>query len=237
MRDGASFKSESGFDGYLLCADFDTFKSEGDRGIAGYLKVTDFLKQVSDCQAGQKIVILDAGHLPTEPRLGVIVNEFPDRLAEAVKLTGDPNLWVLSANSMHETSHVAHASHQSVFSHLVVRGLTGEADLDPVDDMVDLAELTSFVCGGVAIGWTGNTASSKVRHPRSCGAAATLLPQWSKRRCASSGRSSRSPAPKTPRTLKGFQRTTRRKRAIRRAAAATPSKQLPRTPPCAGGRP
>jgi len=79
----------------------------------------------------------------------VIVNEFPDRLAEAVKLSGDANLWVLSANSMHETSHVAHASHQSVFSHLVVRGLTGEADVNPVDGAVDLAEFTSFVCGGV----------------------------------------------------------------------------------------
>ena len=147
---GASFKSGGSFDGYLLCADFDTFKSEGDRGIArGYLKVTDFLNEVRNCQAGLKIVILDAGHLPTEPRLGVIVNEFPDRLAEAVKASGDENLWVLSANSMHESSHVAHASHQSVFSHLVVRGLAGDADVKPADGVVDLAELTSFVCGGV----------------------------------------------------------------------------------------
>ncbi len=147
---GASFKSGGNFDGYLLCADFDTFKSEGDRGIArGYLKVTDFLQEVRNCQAGLKIVILDAGHLPTEPRLGVIVNEFPDRLAEAVKASGDQNLWVLTANSMHESSHVAHASHQSVFSHLVVRGLAGEADVNPADEVVDLAELSSFVCGGV----------------------------------------------------------------------------------------
>ena len=147
---GALFKSRDTFDGYLLCADFDSFKSQGDRDIArGYLKVSDFLQEVRNCQAGLKIIILDAGHLPTEPRLGVIVNEFPDRLAEAVKQTGDQNLWVLSANSAHESSHVAHASHQSVFSHLVVRGLAGDADLSPADGVVDLSELTTFVCGGV----------------------------------------------------------------------------------------
>ena len=147
---GASFKSGGNFDGYLLCADFDSFKSEGDRGIVrGYLKVTDFLQEVRNSQAGLKIVILDAGHLPTEPRLGVMVNEFPDRLAEAVKQTGDQNLWVLSANSTHESSHVAHASHRSVFGYLVVRGLAGDADVKPADGVVDLAELTTFVCGGV----------------------------------------------------------------------------------------
>ena len=140
-RHGVSLGTADKPEAYLLCSDFDSAKGI----IDGGLPVKDFLKQVSECQALVKVVILDAGHLPTEPRLGVFVNEFPELLKEAVKATEDRNLWVLSANSMHESSHVAHGHRQSIFNYFVVEGLTGAADRNPKDGVIDLAELTSFV--------------------------------------------------------------------------------------------
>jgi hypothetical protein len=147
---GVSLASGGQKDAYLLCADFNNTSDRRHGEIAeGCFKVADFLTQVGKCQAGVKLVILDAGHLPTEPRLGVLVNEFPTLLAAAVEQTGDPGLWVLTANGIHESSHVAHSAHQSVFNHYVVRGLAGDADCNPVDRLVDLAELTAFVNTGV----------------------------------------------------------------------------------------
>jgi hypothetical protein len=131
---------------YLLCNDFNA--ADGITKDGGGLPITDFLKQVKDCKAGVKIIILDAGHLSTEPRLGVIVNEFPALLEKAVKKIDDKDLWVLSANSMYESSHVSHARRQSIFNYFVVRGLTGDADGDG-NNKVDLAELASFVGRGV----------------------------------------------------------------------------------------
>jgi hypothetical protein len=138
--------------GYLLCGVREDASGGLERDAVGRFEISSFLKQVQACPAGEKILVLDAGHLATEPHLGLLVNEFPKLLAQAVADTQDSHLWVLTANSLYETSHVSHSAGQSAFNHFVVRGLAGDADAVPNDHIVDLAELVTFVGTGVT-GW------------------------------------------------------------------------------------
>ena len=56
---------------YVLCSDYLR------KTAAGRYKLADLLGQVQRCPAALKLLILDAGPLATDPRLGMLVNEFP----------------------------------------------------------------------------------------------------------------------------------------------------------------
>jgi len=133
-----------GGEAYLLCSDFDPTKAE-----TGRFSLKALLAEVKACPADLKLVILDAGRLPRDVRLGMAVNEFP-RLLEKELLEGepDPNLWVMTANSALERSHIAPQYRQSVFGYYVAQGLIGWADLNG-DQEVTLEEFSSFVAGNV----------------------------------------------------------------------------------------
>ena len=113
--------------------------------------MADLLGQIQQCPAGKKLVILDAGDLACDPRLGLFVNEFPQLLDEEVRRVNDPGLWILASNRPLEVSHVSQSAKRSVFGHFVAEGLSGAADRNG-DGMVELAELLQFVRSGVA-GW------------------------------------------------------------------------------------
>jgi hypothetical protein len=117
----------------------------------------DLLKQVADCSAKTKLVVLDAAHLQVDPRLGVVVNEFGRMLDKEVREIDDDSLWVLASASPLELSHVSARDQRSVFAYYVSEGLRGEADRDGEgnrcgDDngTVELHELVDFVRRGVA---------------------------------------------------------------------------------------
>ena len=128
---------------YLLCSDY----MRGPR--PGRVLVSDLLRQVQQCPAGLKLLLLDAEHLPADPRLGMVVNEF-SRLVEAeVRAIDDPRLWVLLANQPLEVSRVSHALGRSVFGHFVAAGLRGAADGNG-NRVVELDELYQYVRAQVA---------------------------------------------------------------------------------------
>ena len=116
---------------------------------SGRCSLTELLGQVAKCRAGKKLLLLDAGDLACDPRLGVFVNEFPLLLDEEVRRVNDPGLWVLASNRPLEVSRVSESERRSAFGYFVSEGLAGAADRDG-DGMVDLAELVGFVRGGVA---------------------------------------------------------------------------------------
>ncbi len=130
---------------YLLCSDY-LRKAESGRHRLG-----DLLRQVSDCPAALKLLILDAGWLAGDPRLGMAVNEFPRLLQSEVEKLDDDALWVLAANRPLEIAHASYPMKRSVFGYFVAKALQGAADRDG-DRVVDLDELFDFVRGGVA-GW------------------------------------------------------------------------------------
>ena len=129
----------------LICGDF-PFVQRIDMDV--------ILKELADCEARVKLLILDAVHLESDPRLGMVVNEFPALLEDAVRKSGDDKLWVLSSASHLEKSHASYALKQSIFAHFVTRALAGEADVDQ-DRHVSLDELYKFVNTGVTRATSG----------------------------------------------------------------------------------
>ena len=126
----------------LLCSDY-----LWEPGTGRY-KMDDLLEQVSRCRARVKLLILDADHLASDPRLGMLVNEFSRLVEEKVRSTPDPNLWVLMATQPLETPLASYHDKRSVFSYYVTAAFDGAADFNH-DGVIDLAELVDFVNLGV----------------------------------------------------------------------------------------
>ncbi len=87
---------------YLLCQNYDP-SNPG----PGRLPIDELLKQVGRSAAPVKLLILDAGRIESDPQAGMLINEFPRLLRQAVEQADDPTLWVLSSNTMFERSHVS----------------------------------------------------------------------------------------------------------------------------------
>ncbi len=132
---------------YLLCGDFDPREAN-----SGRYPLAKLLGQLEKCPGRVKLLLLDAAHLTSDPRLGMAVNEFPRLLAEEVEKIKDPNLWVLASSGPLQTSKTSYSANCSIFGFFLAEGLRGAADRDE-DRMVDLAELYEFVHDHVAE-WT-----------------------------------------------------------------------------------
>ncbi|MFO0905396.1 MAG: carboxypeptidase-like regulatory domain-containing protein [Pirellulales bacterium] len=129
----------------LLCQNFTPAAPE-----QGSYPLAKLLRQLQLSPAGLKLLVLEHGRLDYDPRLGIVVNEFPRLLqAEVEQLRTsagrpDPSVWVLSAHSPLERSHVDYVNRRSMFGGAVARALAGAADLDD-DQLLTLDELTRFV--------------------------------------------------------------------------------------------
>lgn len=139
---------------YLLCRNFDPANP-----AAGRYPLHDLLVQFRASSASVKLLILDSGRISCDPRLGMLVNEFPRLLKREVESTGDPNLWVLNSNAPFQRSHVSQSLERSVFSFFVVRGLRGAADLND-DHNIDLDELYRYVATNTAA-WVRETSAGR----------------------------------------------------------------------------
>ncbi|HEY5312676.1 MAG TPA: hypothetical protein VIK18_09150, partial [Pirellulales bacterium] len=124
---------------YLLCSDFNPANPG-----AGRQRLGDILRQVSGCRCSAKLVLLDSARSVSDPRLGMLVNEFPRLIENEVRAIADPTLWVLSSHDLAETSLVSYALERSRFAYALSAGLNGQAESDG-DGLVSLAELHAFV--------------------------------------------------------------------------------------------
>ncbi|MGL4512202.1 MAG: hypothetical protein ACRCT8_03870 [Lacipirellulaceae bacterium] len=124
---------------FLVCGDF----SGIDANRTGLLPVDELLKKVAQAPGAAKLLLLDASRADYAPSLGLTVSRFEPELAAAVKALGDPRLWVLSAVSPIERSHVSHGMARSVFGYTVATGMQGAADTNSDGDVL-LAELRDF---------------------------------------------------------------------------------------------
>ncbi|HND52754.1 MAG TPA: caspase family protein, partial [Pirellulaceae bacterium] len=129
---------------FLLCQNFDPANAE-----AGRFPVATLLRQLAESSAGVKLLLLDAGRIDYEPRLGLVANDFPDMLTSAVERAGDSRLWVLSSHASMQRAHVDPARRTSVFGAAVAHGLDGAADRSG-DRLLDLRELADYVRAEVA---------------------------------------------------------------------------------------
>lgn len=136
--------------GYLLTRNFDPTNP-----ALGRYELRQVLTQLATLRAKTKLLLLDACRVASDPRWGMIADEFPRLLQEAVHETGDPTLWVLTANSLNEISQVSPSLERSVFGYYSSRGLQGAADLDG-DRLVEIGEFYRYVSANV-VQWTLET--------------------------------------------------------------------------------
>ncbi|MAI78102.1 MAG: hypothetical protein CL917_04110 [Deltaproteobacteria bacterium] len=130
--------SDANGNAFLLCDDF-----ELQQEVKTRILIRDLLTEFSRCDAAVKVLILNAGTIDYDPRIGVFVNDFPGLLKREVERTEDPSLWVLCSHQSCQYSHAAHAVKRSVFGLFVTEGLKGAADFDR-NGSVDVGELAAF---------------------------------------------------------------------------------------------
>lgn len=128
----------------LLFDDFDLKDQDETTLVVG-----DLLAQITEFEVAQKILILNAGEMDYDPRMGIIANDFPQKLKECVDTLGDPSLWVICSHQSIQVSQVSHAFERSLFSLFITEGFKGAADFDQ-DGSVDLEELFSFTSNNVS---------------------------------------------------------------------------------------
>ncbi|MCH8042094.1 MAG: carboxypeptidase regulatory-like domain-containing protein [Planctomycetes bacterium] len=82
---------------FLLCGNFVAGTDEGRYPLSELLDV------MTSCQASVKLLLLDPGSIGTDPRFGMMINEFSRVIEKDVKATADPELWVLLPNGVLQT--------------------------------------------------------------------------------------------------------------------------------------
>ncbi len=155
---GVSFNDRA----YLMCGNFDLAKPDDGLYPVDQL-LSEFIEGLPS--AATKLLILDAGQLDHDPRLGIVVNDFPRLLEEQVKQTNDASLWVLCSHSAGQKSHLSRARGGSVFGTFVAEGLRGKADLNN-NDVVDTLELDRFVSDNVSAWVAQFTDDEASQNPR-----------------------------------------------------------------------
>ena len=151
--------AEDGPAAWLLCSDFAVRSGQSDlesRPVGRY-RLRDVLRQMKECKAKSKLLILDSGYLNYDPRLGVFVNEFPGLLEKEVHAINDPDLWVLCSCQPLETSHVCGAQKRSVFDYFVTDAFTGAANRN--NRWIELEDVYNYVREGVS-GWVDHQSGS-----------------------------------------------------------------------------
>ncbi|NQU23376.1 MAG: hypothetical protein HQ567_19015 [Candidatus Nealsonbacteria bacterium] len=129
---------------YLLCVDYDGQSKEK------RYELGELLDRLRGCRAKRKLLILDVGHIASDPRLGMLANEFPRILEKKLKELDDRRLWVLTSNRPLQASHASFPAGRSIFGYYVTEGLKGAANrADDSDGNVGLAELYRYVRDGV----------------------------------------------------------------------------------------
>ena len=129
---------------YLLCRDYDLQAKD-----LGRYSITELLDQLSQSSATTKLLVLDSSWILSDPRLGMLVNEFPVLVADEIAQRDAPELWVLLSSSLLQSPTVLFPERQTLFGRSFVDAMRGSADLADQggneDGFVSLEELLNFV--------------------------------------------------------------------------------------------
>ncbi|MHB8971780.1 MAG: hypothetical protein ACYC3X_19155 [Pirellulaceae bacterium] len=129
---------------YLLCRDYDLQNKD-----AGRYTVSELLDQLLQSSVATKLLVLDSLWIRSDPRLGMLVNEFPVLVANDVAQRDAPDLWVLLSCSLLQSPTVLLTERQTLFGRGFVDGLLGSADLSDrggnEDGFISLDELFNFL--------------------------------------------------------------------------------------------
>ncbi len=133
--------SGHGLNGAFLPIDFDGYNNRLDH---------ETIKSIlEESQAKYKICIADACHSGSLLAMKggtdqTIIESYYDQLAQAKAGTA-----LIMSSKSQETSLESQGLRQGVFSHYLIKGLEGEADIQPRDRIVTIAELFEFINANV----------------------------------------------------------------------------------------
>ncbi|MEO1527934.1 MAG: carboxypeptidase-like regulatory domain-containing protein [Planctomycetota bacterium] len=145
---------------YLACDDFDLRKPS-----QGRLPVRELLEQIRRARARTKFVVINAGAVANDPRLGIHTNDFATRLRQAVIETGDPSLWVYCSHASTQQSHSIDSARRTVFGGFLSAGLKGAADLNRNGE-IGIDELVRFTTANVSKWVSSSTARAAEQTPQ-----------------------------------------------------------------------
>ncbi|MGH7129101.1 MAG: hypothetical protein ACREIV_11075, partial [Planctomycetaceae bacterium] len=197
-----------------------TWSLDPSAGRTGRISIDELLTRLTSRAAAVKLVVIDAGRIDSDPRTGMLINEFPRLLEEEVYATGDPALWVFVSNSPLETSFVSRALEQSVFAYFVSLGLRGAADLDR-DGSINLDELNRYVTSNVSAWVRQMTAGNTSQTPRLLWGGGAELPANGWPELLPVGAEGRTARRQTPADSIAAAQETSRSNAFRQAAGLT----------------
>jgi hypothetical protein len=113
----------------LLASNFDYASHES----SGHLPVEEFLNEVADLPAKYCIVMLDASHIESQLRHGVLANGFLSKLETIVREKAPAKIWVVTGNALLQPSHVSSVSKRSLFSTSIGEAWSRQSDKRGVD--------------------------------------------------------------------------------------------------------
>lgn len=117
-------------------------KSWDDNGKVFMLR--GLLKEFEACPAKAKLLLLDAGRIDYDPRLGVLDNGLPRAVERVVREFEDPQVWVLMSHSDHQRTGGLLSQYPSVFARAVAEAFGGQADKKPCGDEDGQVTLKEF---------------------------------------------------------------------------------------------
>ena len=126
----------------VLCRDYDL--AAQDQAV---FPLSELLDELAKFETKTKLLVIDSGTIISDPRLGMLANDFPTRAAELVRQRDDTSLWVMLSNTTWQRPLIAGRS-RSLFGTAFVDGLLGMADSEEHggdgDHTVSLAELYKY---------------------------------------------------------------------------------------------
>lgn len=157
---------------YFYAIDAEVHRNpNSDKGF-DLVRVKDFVAELVETGAKHVLLLVDAGRLRPNWRLGILANDFVEQFMREVESLEIPNLVTIVSTEPHEFSWTSTewnadepVKAQSVFAHFVLQGLIGDADgalvgvdgqapkLRRGDRYVDVDELYTYVREQVAR-WT-----------------------------------------------------------------------------------
>ncbi len=132
-------------------------------------------------KAKRKVLVLEGAQVPAEWRLGMLHNDFPQRLSELDSaIRAIPNLWVLSGCDIDQRCWSSEGLGSTALSHFIIKALRDETQAAGSDRRLTLDDLYRYVHDNVR-NWAWNSRAPS-RNRCSCPMVIPPTPSGNRRR-------------------------------------------------------